>query len=150
MMLRIDNFHSFATSNAKYKTSEINVNNIECFISVELCRFCETSKRHITLSPSSAADSAEFLAIYVHGKKMDEKKSPSIFDIMIKFARSSFSKKCWFFFESVNGYQYKQGVEIKLDVCNLNTFIYWLFMLSTLQTLPIRVKLVAFETLGEM
>ena len=41
--------------------------------------------------------------------------------ILIKFARSSFSKKCWFFFESVNGYQYKQGVEIKLDVCNLNT-----------------------------
>ena len=111
--IRIDDFSSFVNSKAKYETKAGTVNGIECFIGIELSKYCRQSKRYITLN-SSSPGSAEFLGIYIWCKNAarNRHRIPFFFDAIIKFKRN-------FVVFVVNDSLYgnnKRSFEAKIDV----------------------------------
>ena len=116
MSIRIDNFCSFVASKAKYQTSQITVNDdIECFISIELGKYCKTSKRCESLTPSDPADS---LMIHFLGRSNGKKKN-SEFDVqlVIKFKRTLLAGDSTLLFNSKNRHQDKFFLAKPIKVC---------------------------------
>ena len=119
MMLNIDSFRSFVDLEAKHETSKITVSDeIECFITVELSSYCETSKRYIALTPSFFGP-ADSLMIYVNGRSIAIAKKYYVFDVKAKitFKRSLLPGDFTFCFDLENGYQDKCYLATQIKVC---------------------------------
>ena len=107
--IRIDDFPSFVNSKAKYEAKASTVNGIECFIGIELKKYCHKSKSYITLNSSSPGN-AEFLGIYIRCKNATRNRISFSFDAIIKFKRNFVVKNG---FLSRNN---KRSFEAKIDV----------------------------------
>ena len=119
-IIRIDNFSSFVKANAKFESKLITVYDAEWFIGIELCNYCEVTKRYITQQTSST-DRAEFLQIYVRGDYSGNDSLLFALNVITKFKRKLLPKKFWFVLETNKTtreliYNTKNGIQIKIDV----------------------------------
>ena len=127
LLLRIDNFPAFVTSQEKYRTRDISFNNTRWYISIRFERYCQTAKKSMLITPGSDQQ-AETLAAYVHGKTQNKDKDCS-FDVTAKFKceqlpfyvihECEFTRK--FSFNSSNRYENALGFPAmaKIDVFEL-------------------------------
>ena len=73
ILVRIENFPSFVTSKAEFNTKRITAYGTEWYISIKLCKYCQTSKEYIRATPSTT-DQLETLGAFVCGTRSDRKE----------------------------------------------------------------------------
>ena len=91
-LILVENFPSFVTSKAKYDSVSINFNNTKWYISINLCKYCQTKKDYISVTPSSS-DQPETLAANVCGERSDQKECSFSVDATFKFKRPSTARE---------------------------------------------------------
>ena len=104
----VENFPSFVTSKAEYKSVSTYFNNTEWYISIEWFKYSQTSKQNIYVTPSSS-DQPETLGAFVYGRRSDQKECSFNVGAIFKFKQplraenfGHFSHK--FIFNSTNDY----------------------------------------------
>ena len=83
-MIRVENFPSFVTSKAEFKSKRINAYGTEWYISIELYKYCQTSGEDVRVTPSSS-DQPETLGVFVYGERSDRKECSFDVDATFKF-----------------------------------------------------------------
>ena len=83
-MIRINNFPTFVTSKAVFDTKRINAYGTEWFVKILLCKYCQTNKVYIPVTPSSI-DPPETLGAFVCGMRRDRKECSFDVDATFKF-----------------------------------------------------------------
>ena len=68
LLIRLEHFPTHVTSKGAFFTRDININNTRWYISIELRKYCQTSDKHIKITPDSS-DQPETLAAYIHGER---------------------------------------------------------------------------------
>ena len=107
-MVRIDNFPLFVTSKAVFDTKYFNAYGTEWYITINLYKYCQTSKEQKHVTSSSVNDQPETLAAFVCGRRSDLKECSFDVDAIFKFKRPltapkyRYSQK--FIFNSINQY----------------------------------------------
>ena len=92
-VIRIDDIPSFVDSKATYETIAGTFADVDWFIVIDLSKYCQDSKRYITLN-STSSDTPEFLGIYFYcGSNLDAPRLCYNLDAIIKFKRTCFSKE---------------------------------------------------------
>ena len=84
----VENFPSFVTSKAEYKSVSINFNNTEWFVKIELHKYGQTSKESVSVT-SSSTERPETLAAFVYGKRSDWIECSFFVGATFKFKRPS-------------------------------------------------------------
>ena len=84
----IENFLSFVSLKAAFDTKRIDVYGTEWYISIELYKYCQTSKEHIHVT-SSSPDQPETLGAFVCGRRSDRKECSFDVEATFKFKQSS-------------------------------------------------------------
>ena len=138
----IDDFPSFVRSKAIYETKANTPKDVDWFIVIDLSKYCQESKRYITLD-STSSDTPEFLGIYFYCDSNLNASNASTsrhffrIDASIKFKRKIFSDTfhlirsnqdrrqrrahpelyCLPPFQSSQRNPYKRGFGIKIEVC---------------------------------
>ena len=88
-MVRIDKFPSFVTLKTEFNTKHFNAYGTEWYISIQLYKYCQTSKEHKRVTSSSINDQPETLGAFVYGTRSDGKKCSFDVDANFKFKRPS-------------------------------------------------------------
>ena len=93
-VIRIDDIPSFVDSKATYETIAGTFADVDWFIVIDLSKYCQDSKRYITLN-STSSDTPEFLGTYFYCESNPNVPHRRYFDIdaIIKFKRTCFSKE---------------------------------------------------------
>ena len=92
MMIRIDSFPSFVTSKAVFDTKRITAYGTEWFVTILLCKYCQTSNKYIDVN-SSSPEQPEFFATFVYGTRSDGKECSFDVEATVKFKRPPTAKE---------------------------------------------------------
>ena len=130
----IDDFPSFVKSKAISETKAGTFDGVNWFIVIDLSKYCQESKRYITLN-STSSDTPEFLGIYFYCESNPNASTSRRFfsiDASIKFKRKIFSNTFYLtrsnqdkrrryahpdLSQFQSGNPHTRGFGIKIEVC---------------------------------
>ena len=130
LLIRLEHFPALVTSKGAFFTRDIDINKTRWYISIDLRKYCQTSDKHIIITPGSS-DQPETLGAFIHGSRRHFEKDCS-FDVNVQFKfkqiptakGSKFTHK--FRLNSSNKYAHGYGTQrlAKIEVAFIFAFFY--------------------------
>ena len=129
LLIRLEHFPTYVTSKGVFLTRNINVNKTRWYIFISLRKYCQTSGKHIIITPDSS-DQPETLGAHIYGSHSIKKDCSFDAEAQFKLKQvptandHNFTRK--FCLNSSNNYACCRGTSklAKIEVAFIFAFFY--------------------------